>query len=148
MRKRILLGTSLCAMALSSQAQKIDFDMNNRQLSEVCEAGYQSWAVKQGLADTMKVGVNETDSFDIVINCGPEGTVNRSLRPQWNKALVTDARKARLVGDAVAVLGSDGDGNTPELTDESATINLILKGMRISLFSFSPYCARHLFGGR
>ena len=132
-------------MALSTQAQKIDFDMNNRQLSEVCEAGYQSWAVKQGLADTMKVGVNETDSFDIVINCGPEGTVNRSLRPQWNKALVTDARKARLVGDAVAVLGSDGDGNTPELTDESATINLILKGMPAGRHSMLAYmnCVRN-----
>ena len=129
MRKRLFLGASLFALSLSSHAQKVDFDMSGRQASEVCEPGFMSWAVKQGLADTMKVSASETESFDIIINCGPDGIANRSLRPQWNKALVTDARKARLVGDAVAVLGSDGDGNTPELTSESATIYLVLKGM-------------------
>lgn len=148
MYKRLLLGTSFCVLALSANAQKIDFDMNNRQLTEVCESGYQSWAVKQGLADTMKVSVSEGESFDIIINCGPDGIVNRSLRPQWNKALVTDARKARLVGDAVAVLGSDSDGNTPELTDESATINLVLKGMQSGHHSLLAYlnCVRNKQG--
>ena len=148
MRKRLFLGASLFALSLSSHAQKVDFDMSGRQASEVCEPGFMSWAVKQGLADTMKVSVSETESFDIIINCGPDGIANRSLRPQWNKALVTDARKARLVGDAVAVLGSDGDGNTPELTSESATINLVLKGMPAGSHSMLAYmnCVRNKQG--
>ena len=148
MCKRLFLGASLFALSLSSHAQKVDFDMSGRQASEVCEPGFMSWAVKQGLADTMKVSASETESFDIIINCGPDGIANRSLRPQWNKALVTDARKARLVGDAVAVLGSDGDGNTPELTSESATINLVLKGMPAGSHSMLAYmnCVRNKQG--
>lgn len=135
-------------MTMFSYAQKVDFDMSNRQPKEVTEDGYQSWAVVQGQRDTMRVGINETDSFDIVINVGPEGTVNRTLRPQWNKALVTDARKARLVGDAVAVLGDDGDGNTPELVSESATINLVLKGMAPGHHTMLAYmnCVRNKQG--
>ena len=125
-----------------SYAQKVDFDMNGRQPKEVLEEGYQSWVVGQGLADTKKVGINEADSFTIDINAGPEGTVNRALRPQWNKGLVTGDYKARLVDDAVAVLGDDGDGNTPELTSESATINLVLKGMPAGLHELRQEQAR------
>ena len=148
MRKRFVLVSALCAMTMFSYAQKVDFDMSNRQPKEVTEDGYQSRAVVQGQRDTMRVGINETDSFDIVINVGPEGTVNRILRPQWNKALVTDARKARLVGDAVAVLGDDGDGNTPELVSESATINLVLKGMAPGHHTMLAYmnCVRNKQG--
>ena len=138
----------LCATAMFSYAQKVDFDMNGRQPKEVLEEGYQSWVVGQGLADTKKVGINETDSFTVVINAGPEGTVNRALRPQWNKGLVTGDYKARLVGDAVAVLGDDGDGNTPELTSESATINLVLKGMPAGHHTMLAYmnCIRNKTG--
>ena len=67
MRKRLFLGASLFALSLSSHAQKVDFDMSGRQASEVCEPGFMSWAVKQGLADTMKVSASETESFDIII---------------------------------------------------------------------------------
>ena len=148
MKKKFILVSMLCATAMFSYAQKVDFDMSGRQEKEVLEEGYQSWVVSQGLADTKKVGINETDSFTIDINAGPEGTVNRALRPQWNKALVTDERKARLVGDAVAVLGDDGDGNTPELTSESATINLVLKGMPAGHHTMLAYmnCVRNKQG--
>ena len=148
MKKKFILVSMLCATAMFSYAQKVDFDMSGRQEKEVLEDGYQSWVVSQGLADTKKVGINETDSFTIDINAGPEGTVNRALRPQWNKALVTDERKARLVGDAVAVLGDDGDGNTPELTSESATINLVLKGMPAGHHTMLAYmnCVRNKQG--
>ena len=148
MRKRFILVSALCAMTMFSYAQKVDFDMSNRQPKEVTEDGYQSWAVSQALADTARIGINETDSFTVIINAGPEGTVNRMLRPQWNKALVTDARKARLVGDAVAVLGDDGDGNTPELVSESATINLVLKEMSAGHHTMLAYmnCVRNKQG--
>ena len=112
MKKRFLLVSALCTMTMFSYAQKVDFDISNRQPKDVTEDGYQSWVVAQAQHDIMRVGINATDSFDVVINVGPEGTVNRMLRTQWNKALVTDERKARLVGDTVAVLGDDGDGNT------------------------------------
>lgn len=128
MKSKILFGASLLAASLNAEAQRIDFDMSGRSLEQVCETGFTSWAVKQQLADTLK-SVGGVDGRDIIINAGPEGTLNRVLRPQWNKALVTDARKARLVGDAVAVLGLDADNNTPELTAESATLNFVMKGM-------------------
>lgn len=147
MKKRLLFGASLCALALASHAQKIDFDMGGRQPKEVTEDGYLGWAVKQGVADTLK-SVSGIEGFDIIINCGPEGTADRSLRPQWNKALVTDARKQRLLGDAIAVLGNDGDGNTPELVGESATVNFVLKGMKPGHHTMLAYlnCVRNKAG--
>lgn len=122
--------------------------MNGRQLTEVNETGYQSWVVNTGLSDSKTITVNETESFEAIINAGPEGTANRTLRPQWNKALVTDARKARLVGDAIAVLGLEDDGNTPEITNESATINLILRGMKAGHHTMLAYlnCVRNKDG--
>ena len=148
MKKRFLLVSALCTMTMFSYAHKVDFDISNRQPKDVTEDGYQSWVVAQAQHDVMRVGINATDSFDVVINVGPEGTVNRMLRTQWNKALVTDERKARLVGDAVAVLGDDGDGNTPELISESATINLVLKGMAPGHHTMLAYmnCVRNKDG--
>lgn len=86
MRKKFYFAASLCALSLATSAQKIDFDMSGRQTAEVCEPGFISWPVRQGLADTLK-SVDGVEGFDIVVNCGPEGTVNRALRPQWNKGM-------------------------------------------------------------
>ncbi len=148
MDKKFIFCTALCAATLSAGAQKIDFDVSNRSTAEVTEPDYQSWMVQTGLSDSKTVTVNETESFEIEINCGPDGTTNRTLKTQWNKPLVTDARKARLVGDAVAVLGVEDDGNTPEITDESTTINLVLKGMKAGHHTMLAYlnCVRNKQG--
>ena len=57
MKKKFILVSMLCATAMFSYAQKVDFDMNGRQPKEVLEEGYQSWVVGQGLADIKKVGI-------------------------------------------------------------------------------------------
>ena len=124
MVKKRFLCASLCAMALAANAQKVDFDYPGRN-GQVTEAGYQSWEVQQVVADTMRVGLNETDSIDVVMNCGDETTVNRTLRAEW----LDKAQGNKLVGDGVVVRGHDADNNSPELTAESAALNFILKGL-------------------
>lgn len=137
MKGKLLICASLCAVSLTMNAQKIDFDMTGRQAKEVTEDGYQSWAVPKAKADTMRIGLNETDSIDVVIDCGGDDVTNRTLRANWSKNIVQQSSK--LVGDAVVVYGLDSDENTPHLTNESATMNFTLKGLKAGAHSLLTY---------
>lgn len=140
MNKKFILSASLCAIALSIHAQKVDFDYPGRN-GQVTESGYQSWEVQQVISDTKRIQLNETDFIDITMNCGDETTVNRTMRAEW----LNKAQANKLVGDGVVVRGLDDSNNTPELTDESATLNFILKGLKPgehSLLIYMNVCSK------
>lgn len=137
MKKRNSLIVFLCVAALACHAQKIDFDMTGRQTSEVTEAGYQSWQVRQGLSAMSTFSVNETSGIEVEINCGDGEPENRCLRASWSKNIVQ--RDSKLVGDAIAVKGLDSDNNTPHLTDESATMNFTFRGLSAGEHSLLTY---------
>ena len=140
MNKKFILSASLCAMALSIHAQKVDFDYPGRN-GQVTESGYQSWEVQQVISDTKRIQLNETDFIDITMNCGDETTVNRTMRAEW----LNKAQANKLVGDGVVVRGLDDSNNTPELTNESATLNFILKGLKPgehSLLIYMNVCSK------
>ena len=84
MNKKFILSASLCAIALSIHAQKVDFDYPGRN-GQVTESGYQSWEVQQVISDTKRIQLNETDFIDITMNCGDETTVNRTMRAEWRR---------------------------------------------------------------
>ena len=86
MNKKFILSASLCAIALSIHAQKVDFDYPGRN-GQVTESGYQSWEVQQVISDTKRIQLNETDFIDITMNCGDETTVNRTMRAEWLNSL-------------------------------------------------------------
>lgn len=127
MKKRKILIAFLCAVALNGTAQKIDFDMTGRQSSEVTEADFQSWQVDKGLSATSTFSIDEGSNLEVEINCGEGMPENRCLRANWSKNIIQKASK--LVGDAVVVYGLDSDGNTPHLTNESATMNFTFRGL-------------------
>ncbi len=126
----------LCCAALSASAQKIDFDMTGRQTSEVTEAGYYSWQVPTGRSATTTVTSDDGSEMEITVNCGDDSS-SRTLRSNWSKNIVQ--KNSRLVGDAVVVYGLDENNNTPHLTDESATMNLVLKGLSAGSHSLLAY---------
>lgn len=87
--------TTTMIFAISAVAQKIDFDMANRQPSEVTADGYTSWMVAQGTTDSKTV-----DGITITISAS--GNANM-LRSQWSKNDVK-TRGLKLTGDGVAAL--------------------------------------------
>lgn len=132
------LTTLLCASAaMTSGAQKIDFDMTGRQTAEVTETGYQSWQVAKGLSDKKTFTTDAGGTVDIEINCGDGSPENRSLRANWSKNIVQ--KNSKLIGDAVVVYGLDSDGNTPQLTSESATMNILISGLTAGRHSLLLY---------
>lgn len=129
---------SLLFVAASSlHAQKIDFDMTGRQSSQVTETGYESWMIPQGLSATETFLADDGSPVEIEINCGDGEPANRTLRANWSKNIVQ--QNSKLVGDAIVVKGLDADNNTPHLTDESATMNFIMRGLPAGEHSLLAY---------
>jgi len=124
-------------MTLGLSAQKIDFDMVNRSTAEVTEPGFQAWPVDKGLSATSTFSVDEATSIEVEVNCGDGAPANRCVCASWSKNIVQ--KESKLVGDAVAVKGYDADGNTPHLTDESATMNLTFRGLPAGGHSLLAY---------
>lgn len=125
-------GIKITALALCSlmqwsegMAQKIDFDMTGRRTEEVTESGFQSWQVAKGASATAEFAADGTRKVTISVDCGNEA--NRSLRANWSKNIVQQSSK--LLGDALVVYGLDENGNTPQLTSESATMNITASGL-------------------
>lgn len=131
-KRNVIVGVVLLGMSMSAGAQKIDFNMSGRQDKEGTETGFTPWAVDKGAADTLALD----NGMKVVVNCN--GVADMSLRSNfWKDAVVSKGSK--IVGDCVAVYGLDGDGNTPHLTDRSATMNIVLKGLAPGRHSMLAY---------
>ncbi len=140
MKKHLLIGASLCALSLSAQAQRIDFDNAPLNPGRDTEDKYIGWTVDKAVADTLtdiEVPGDETRKLTLVVNCGDQSVTNRTLKSNWWKDGVN--KHSKLVGDCVAVYGFDFDGNTPQLTTESATMNLVFKGLSAGSHSLLAY---------
>lgn len=121
MRRIVLLG-ALILGATYSFAQKIDFDMSGRQLSEVNEDGYTSWIVPQQASDTKTI-----DGVTFTVAAAGNATI---LRSQWNKNDVKLGNpNMKLIGDGVVAFIADDDNNTPIINDKSLAISLTISGL-------------------
>lgn len=129
MNKKLITMTTTMIFAISAVAQKIDFDMANRQPSEVTADGYTSWMVAQGTTDSKTV-----DGITITISAS--GNANM-LRSQWSKNDVK-TRGLKLTGDGVAAFISD-NGNTPNITDKSVAITLTVAGLPSGRHTLQAY---------
>lgn len=140
MKRHLLIGISLCALALSAQAQRIDFDNAPLNPGRDTEDKYIGWTVNKAVADTLTgidVPGDEGRKLTLVVNCGDKLATNRTLKSNWWKDGVN--KHSKLVGDCVAVYGLDSGGNTPQLTSESATMNLVIRGLSTGEHSLMAY---------
>lgn len=140
MKRHLLIGIPLCALALSAQAQRIDFDNAPLNPGRDTEDKYIGWTVNKAVADTLTgidVPGDEGRKLTLVVNCGDKPATNRTLKSNWWKDGVN--KYSKLVGDCVAVYGLDSGGNTPQLTSESATMNLVIKGLSTGEHSLMAY---------
>ncbi|MDO4159452.1 MAG: T9SS type A sorting domain-containing protein [Prevotellaceae bacterium] len=133
-RKFLLTNIFLLTVALSASGQKIDFD-NWTSDSRYTETGYSGWTVAKASADTAKFANDDGDSITVILNCGDNA--ERTLKANWWKDGCQ--KYSSLVSDCVAVYGLDSDSNTPQLTTESATLNMIVKGLSAGTHTLLAY---------
>ncbi|MBQ8593486.1 MAG: T9SS type A sorting domain-containing protein [Bacteroidaceae bacterium] len=132
MKKRLFLGSLLCLLSSSvAVAQKIDFDMSGRSASEVNETGYTAWVV--GQATTSQLTLDNGVTIELNLN----GATGQTMKSNWWKDGVK--KYSKLIGDCVAVYGFDAEGNTPHLTDQPATLNMVLTGLSSGKHSVLAY---------
>jgi hypothetical protein len=125
--------TLLMLLALPSvlMAQRIDFDMSGRQSSEVTQTGYTSWVVATGTSSSLSV-----DSLTLTLQL-VSPSEGACIKSNWWKTNVTGGSK--LTGDGIGVYGYDADGNTPTLTEGSATVTLTIDGLSAGEHSLLAY---------
>jgi hypothetical protein len=124
MRRLYALSLSILAAIQSVPAATlIDFDMTGRPASEGLEPGYTEWAVGEttGSASTTVGGI----TFTVARN-GGAGT---SIKSYYYKAGVQSPNYARLVCDALSVVGGDA----------GASIRVTISGMASGSHSLLVY---------
>ena len=111
---------------IGARAQKIDFD-NWTSDSRYTETGYDGWTVNKGISETNAFANTDGDTITVTVDCGDSDVENRCVRANWWKDGCNNY--SALTSDCVAVYGYDSDGNTPQLTSESATMNITISGL-------------------
>lgn len=139
MNKKLLL-VSLLAMAVSAQAQKIDFNFFGRQAAQVTAEGFTPWVSattthdgfpKNCVKDSMTV-----DGIKIVVENGPNSG-GQTLGCGWNKNITQS--KDKLIGDGIEVLALDDDGNTPKLQGPVGEIQFTITGLTAGRHTLLAY---------
>ena len=134
--KRAGFAFAAMAMLLPSTAQNIDFNMTNRQDSEVNEPDYISWPVNQAQSEE-KVLDN-----GLTVTVAATGNAN-TLRAQWHKNTCTAGKNGqtglRLMGDGVVAFIAESDGNTPVLTSTPTSITVTIDGLEAGEHSVAAY---------
>ena len=130
--KKTLILLALFSTSMATCAQKIDFDMTNRQSSEVTEDGYVAWPVVQGASDSKTID-------GVTFTVAAAGDANQ-LRAQWSKNDVKSGKaNLKLIGDGVAAFIADDDNNTPILTDRGVSISVTISGLPAGTHTIQAY---------
>jgi len=131
-KKRAKLLLLISALPLTGFAQQIDFNMTNRQESEVNQEGWTPWAVTQQQSET-----KEIDGIKITVAATGNST---QLRSQWSKNDVKSGiANMQMLGDGVAAYIVDEGNNTPNQTDKSMSISLTISGLSAGRHTVQAY---------
>ena len=134
MRKFLILG-ALAVSAVAS-AQNIDFNMSNRQDSEVNEPGYVSWVIDQVQSQTKTLD----NGLEVMVEASGNST---TLRAQWNKNTCQAGKNGqtglRLMGDGAMAFILDDDNNTPNQTNIPMSITVTIRGLSVGHHSVAAY---------
>lgn len=130
-----LLSAILLLSAMTTTAQNIDFNFPGRNNEEVNEPEYVAWAVSQGASES------KTLDNGVILTVAASGGAD-VLRSQWHKNTCTAGKNGatglRLLGDGVMAF-KNNNGETPNITDASTSITLIIEGMSAGRHSVIAY---------
>lgn len=119
MMKKLLLTTAYICYTIGMMSQNIDFDIPNRQSSEVTEPDYVAWPIGRVSSDakTLDNGVTLTVA-------AADGAT--SLASNWSKNIVQ--QNSKLLGDGIFACHLN-DGNYQWITEGRTAITLTIEGM-------------------
>lgn len=131
MKKHLWMSALLGMMSMGTMAQKIDFNLAGRSESQVTESGYTAWAVNTATTNQLSLDNGVTITLRTTVS-------GQTMKSNWWKDAVS-SKNSKLVGDCVAVYGLDADGNTPQLTSVSSTLEMVLTGLSVGEHSVLAY---------
>lgn len=131
MKKHLWMSALLGMMSMGTMAQKIDFNLAGRSESQVTESGYTAWAVNTATTNQLTLSNGVTITLRTTVS-------EQTMKSNWWKDAVS-SKNSKLVGDCVAVYGLDADGNTPQLTSVSSTLEMVLTGLSAGEHSVLAY---------
>lgn len=131
MKKHLWMSALLGMMSMGTMAQKIDFNLAGRSESQVTESGYTAWAVNTATTNQLSLDNGVTITLRTTVS-------GQTMKSNWWKDAVS-SKNSKLVGDCVAVYGLDADGNTPQLTSVSSTLEMVLTGLSAGEHSVLAY---------
>lgn len=131
MKKYVWMSALLGMMSMGTMAQKIDFNLAGRSESQVTESDYTAWAVNTATTNQLSLDNGVTITLRTTVS-------EQTMKSNWWKDAVS-SKNSKLVGDCVAVYGLDADGNTPQLTSVSSTLEMVLTGLSAGEHSVLAY---------
>lgn len=131
MKKHLWMSALLGMMSMGTMAQKIDFNLAGRSESQVTESDYTAWAVNTATTNQLTLSNGVTITLRTTVS-------EQTMKSNWWKDAVS-SKNSKLVGDCVAVYGLDADGNTPQLTSVSSTLEMVLTGLSAGEHSVLAY---------
>lgn len=131
MKKYVWMSALFGMMSMGAMAQKIDFNLAGRSENQVTESGYTAWAVNTATTNQLSLSNGVTITLKTTVS-------GQTMKSNWWKDAVS-SKNSKLVGDCVAVYGLDADGNTPQLTSVSSTLEMVLTGLSAGEHSVLAY---------
>ena len=131
MKKTLILTHSIVALAMSVQAQNIDFDFPGKVTpGKHTEVNYISWAVPREVSDTKTFD----NGMTITISAGGAAA---DVGSNWSKTDV-ETNGLRIIADEVLATNIV-DGNLTQITEGSTSLILNITGMTAGKHSLKAY---------
>ena len=130
MKKGLLAG--VCSLLImTAQAQSIDINKPNTNLSQVLEEGFTSWAINTGTSDRITVG-----TVTVTIANGEGSASNALYANAWKEGY---QKYDKLVADGVTALVLDAAGERHDVTEGMVAIDLTVSGLSAGHHSLRAY---------
>ena len=132
MKRRILMLLAV-GMALSTWAQKIDFNISGKT-SQALQEGFVEWVVPEGVSDTKTLDGGIQVTVAAAQGTNPMDAANndeaiRHVKTEWWKNGITSGNDgARILGDALIITGDDHSYITSGATKLDVTISGLSAG--------------------
>lgn len=129
--KKFISTTTVVAVALSTHAQMIDFDLPGKTtMGKDTELNYTSWAVPRATSDTKSFD----NGVSITITAGGAAS---AVGSNWNKTYV-ESKGLRVIADEVVACNLV-DGNMVKTTEGSSSLILTITGLSAGVHTLKAY---------
>lgn len=132
---KLLLLIAMSLAANEMHAQKIDFSLSGRSVTQVCEVGFSNWAFGRVPNATMRFAKNNNPSDSITVTASSND--GYAVTCVWNKNIVQI--NSKLLGDGVIAGKTDALNNWVYINGESTTLKFTISGLDAGTHTLLAY---------